>query len=264
MLHFKQYHHETSTEWVTFIHGAGGTSSIWFRQLREFRKEFNLLLIDLRGHGLSQAKFSPNNIKKYTFEFVTNDIIEVLDHLKIKESHFVGISMGTILIRKAAEMRPELVKSMVMGGAILKLNIRSQILMKLGVMFKSVLPFMLLYRFFACVVMPRRKHSKSRNIFINEAKKLYQKEFIRWFKLGAGVRPILRLFRSVDIAIPTLYVMGDEDYMFLPPVEYIVKKHQKSEMAVLPECGHVVNIDKPTLFNRVSIDFINKVSLGLA
>lgn len=262
MLHFKQYHHATSTEWVTFIHGAGGTSSIWFRQLREFRKEFNLLLIDLRGHGLSKAKFNQKNIKKYTFEFVTNDIIEVLDHLKIKQSHFVGISMGTILIRKLAEMRPQLVKSMVMGGAILKLNIRSQILMKLGVMFKSILPYMILYRFFACVVMPRRKHSESRNIFINEAKKLYQKEFIRWFKLGASVRPILRLFRTIDIAIPTLYIMGDEDYMFLPPVEYIVKKHQMSEVAILPECGHVVNVDKPSLFNKISIDFIHKVSRG--
>lgn len=261
MLHFKQFHHKTSNEWVTFVHGAGGTSSIWFKQIREFSKDFNLLLIDLRGHGLSKAKFSTSNIKKYTFEFVTNDVIEVLDHLKIKNSHFVGISLGTIIVRKLAELRPDLVKSMVMGGAILKLNFRSQLLMKLGVIFKSVLPYMLLYRFFAFVVMPRKKHSESRNIFINEAKKLYQKEFIKWFTLGTTVNPILKLYRSVDIGIPTLYVMGDEDYMFLKPVEYIVDKHKNSELSILPQCGHVVNVDKPELFNDIVISYIHRISL---
>ena len=41
--------------WVTFVHGAGGSSSTWFKQIREFRKEHNVLLIDLRGHGQSKA-----------------------------------------------------------------------------------------------------------------------------------------------------------------------------------------------------------------
>lgn len=261
MLHFKQYLHESSSEWVTFVHGAGGTSSIWFRQIRKFKKEFNLLLIDLRGHGMSKNKTNSNVIRKYTFEFVTNDIIEVLDHLKIRQSHFVGISLGTIIIRKLAELRPDLVKSMIMGGAILKLNFRSQILIKFGVIFKSVLPYMLLYKFFAFVVLPRKKHSESRNMFINEAKKLYQKEFIKWFRLGSTVNPILKLYRSIDIGIPTLYVMGDEDYMFLKPVEYIIQKHKSAELSILPQCGHVVNIERPDLFNSVVIGYISKLGI---
>ncbi|MDX5477069.1 MAG: alpha/beta hydrolase, partial [Cyclobacteriaceae bacterium] len=53
MLYYKTYHHPSSQEWVVFIHGAGGSSSIWYKQIREFKEEFNLLLIDLRGHGRS-------------------------------------------------------------------------------------------------------------------------------------------------------------------------------------------------------------------
>jgi pimeloyl-ACP methyl ester carboxylesterase len=44
----------------------------------------------------------------------------VLDFLKIEKSHFVGISLGTILIRQLAEMYPHRVESMILGGAILK------------------------------------------------------------------------------------------------------------------------------------------------
>ncbi len=259
MLHYKKYEHETSDEWVTFIHGAGGTSSIWYKQIRDFKKEFNVLMIDLRGHGASKLSFSKENIKKYSFEFLTNDVIKLLDHLQIKSSHFVGISLGTIIIRQLAEMRRDMVSSMIMGGAILKLNFRSQILMKLGVTLKSVLPYMLLYRLFAWVVMPRKKHKESRNLFIREAKKLYQKEFIRWFRLTSSINPLLSFFRSFDVKIPTLYIMGDEDYMFLPPVEYLVKSHDSATLVVLPQCGHVVNVDKPAQFNEESISFIKSL-----
>jgi pimeloyl-ACP methyl ester carboxylesterase len=79
----------------------------------------------------------------------------VLDFLKIEKSHFVGISLGTILIRQLAEMYPHRVESMILGGAI-KMNFRSQILMRLGNTFKYVLPYLVLYRFFAFVIMPKK------------------------------------------------------------------------------------------------------------
>ena len=137
MIHYSTHLHKTSKIWVTFVHGAGGSSSIWFKQIRAFSKYFNVLLLDLRGHGKSKRHFSNVFKKKYTFDSVTQDIIEVLNKEKIKASHFVGISLGTILIRQLGEMHPKRVKSMVMAGAIMKLNTRSQILMKFGNVFKS-------------------------------------------------------------------------------------------------------------------------------
>ena len=124
---------------------------------------------------------------------------EILDHLKIKTSHFAGISLGTILIRNLAEKHPERVKSMIMGGAIMKLNLKSQFLMRVGVLFKSVVPYLILYKLFAFIIMPRKNHKKSRLIFVNEAKKLYQKEFVRWFKLTSEINPLLHFFRTKDI-----------------------------------------------------------------
>ena len=259
MLHYKTYIHPDSKEWVTFIHGAGGSSSIWFKQIKEFKQNFNVLLVDLRGHGRSQKK-TLRHLKKYTFKAITRDVIEVLDHLKIASSHFVGISLGTIIIRELAEISGERVKTLVMGGAIMRMNFRSQILMRLGMIFKSVLPYMILYRFFAWVILPRKKHRNSRNLFIREAKRLYQKEFIRWFKLTSHINKVLKIYRSIETGIPTLYLMGDEDYMFLPPVKEVVAKHSLSFLTVIPDCGHVVNVDKPRQFNQHSIDFIKNYS----
>lgn len=256
MLHYTTHKHKKSTVWVTFVHGAGGSSSIWFKQIREFKKHFNVLLLDLRGHGNSKPNLKSVFNDKYTFDSITNDIVDVIDFEHIQKSHFVGISLGTILIRNLAEKYPSRVESMIMGGAIMKLNLRSQILMKLGVIFKSVIPYLWLYKFFAFVIMPNKNHKESRILFVREAKKLYQKEFIRWFRLTSEINPLLRFFRSVDIKIPTLYVMGEEDYLFLPSIRKITKLHQNSDLLVVRNCGHVVNVEQPNFFNKEVIKYL--------
>ncbi len=260
MINYTLYENKNATQWVTFVHGAGGSSSIWFKQIRDFQKSYNVLLLDLRGHGNSNQQIKQAFQRKYTFQSIANDVLEVIDFLKIEKSHFVGISLGTILIRQLAETHPERVQSMVLGGAILKMNFRSQLLMRLGNVFKYVLPYLVLYKFFAFVIMPNKNHKQSRLLFINEAKKLYQKEFIRWFKLTAEINPVLRLFRQVEVFVPTLYVMGEEDYMFLPSVRKVVEKHFKSsKLFVIENCGHVVNVEQPAIFNTTVISFLQTV-----
>jgi pimeloyl-ACP methyl ester carboxylesterase len=256
MLSYSVYRNKNAEKWVTFIHGAGGSSSIWFRQIRAFKNDFNILLIDLRGHGNSKSTTNENSKQNYTFKVITNDIIEVLAHLDIKKSHFIGISLGTILIRDLAERNPELVLSMVMGGAILKLNMRSKLLMGFGNFFKSVVPYIVLYKLFAFIIMPKKNHRESRLLFVKEAKKLYQKEFIRWYKLTSELSPLLRLYRLNDIKIPTLYVMGEQDHLFLPSIKKIITGHAKAELHVIKNCGHVVNVEQPDEFNNQVLLFL--------
>ena len=259
MLNYTLYENDKSAPWVTFVHGAGGSSSVWFKQIRSFSKIFNLLLIDLRGHGSSSVKFILPSKDAYTFEAIAKDIIEVLDHEKIDKTHFIVISLGTILIRQIAEMQPKRVLSMTLGGAVLKFNFRSRILIFLGNLTKSIIPYMWIYKVFAFIIMPHRNHRDSRIMFIREAKKLYQKEFVRWFKLTGELVPLLKLFRQEEVKIPTLYVMGSEDYMFLPSVRNVVGEHLSSQLQVIHNCGHVVNIEQPEKFNNMTIDFLKKL-----
>lgn len=256
MLSYTVYNHNTSSEWITFVHGAGGSSAIWYKQLKDFSKHYNVLLIDLRGHGRSKRSIY-SKVKRYNFEVIGNEVMDVLEHISIEKTHFVGISLGTIIIRDLSERFPERCKSLILGGAVMKLNVRGQFLMKMGALFKSVIPYLLLYRLFAFAIMPKRKHRNSRNLFINEAKKLYQKEFKRWFTLVSEINPLLRLFRIRPSAIPTVYIMGSEDHMFLPSIKKLVAEHKSSKLVIIENCGHVVNVDAPGIFNEEAINFIN-------
>ncbi|MEI6652378.1 MAG: alpha/beta hydrolase [Chlorobiaceae bacterium] len=261
MLHYKTYElDDTEAPWVVFVHGAGGSSSIWFLQIKEFIKHFNVLLVDLRGHGKSKGMVDPKGVRHYEFADITQDILDVLDSLKIQKAHFIGISLGTILIRNLSEIAPARVTSMIMGGAIIRLNIRAKVLVALGNVFKSVIPYMWLYTFFAWIIMPSERHKKSRLLFVNEAKKVAQKEFMRWFTLTYEITPLLKYFEEKDTAIPTLYLMGEEDHMFLPAVRYTITKHTNSWLEVINNSGHVCNVDQPREFNTRAICFLKRNS----
>lgn len=173
MLHYKIYsrHHK---EWVVLVHGAGGSSTIWYKQIREYRKQFNVLVVDLRGHGECMITNSPN---QYTLDLVSQDILEVLDSLKIEKAHFVGISLGTILIRQLAETNPERFHTMLLAGAVIRITPRLHFLIGIANTLKKTIPFMWLYKIFAWILMPRKTHKSSRHLFIQEAKKLSKENF---------------------------------------------------------------------------------------
>lgn len=120
---------------------------------------------------------------------------------------------------------------------------------------------MWLYKLFAWIILPRKRHSESRNLFIREAKKLYKKEFMKWFNLTHGINPLLKYFREKELEVPTLYVMGSEDYLFLPPVKKVVRDHKMSILEIVEKCGHVVNVEKPEVFNNISINFLKARNL---
>lgn len=168
LLHYKIYSQQHE-EWVVLVHGAGGSSTIWYKQIRAYRKHFNVLVVDLRGHGGCVITNSPT---KYTLDLVSQDILEVLDSLKIEKAHFVGISLGTMLIRQLAETNPERFHTMLLAGAVIRITPRLHFLLGIANTFKKMIPFLWLYKIFAWILMPRKTHESSRHLFIQEAKKL--------------------------------------------------------------------------------------------
>lgn len=258
MLYTKTYEKSPDHEWVVFIHGAGGSSNIWFRQIKAYSEEFNVLLVDLRGHGKSKDMSTLKKYykKQYTFRTVSKDVLEALEKNQITQAHFVGVSLGTIIIRTIAEMNPDIVLSPVMCGAITRMNIRSRILVYLGHTFKKLVPFIWLYKLFAWIIMPKKNHEESRSLFVGEAKNLARKEFLKWFKLTYDINPLLKYFKEKEMQAPTLYLMGEEDHMFLPPVKKMIQDFNHSYLEVVTGSGHVVNVDKPDEFNEISLRFL--------
>ena len=56
MLKFKTHITNKNKEWITFVHGFYvKLVHIWHKQVRDLHKHYNLLFVDLRGHGKSKG-----------------------------------------------------------------------------------------------------------------------------------------------------------------------------------------------------------------
>lgn len=255
MLYYKTHVLSPSHDWVVFLHGLGGNSNIWFKQVKDFKRHFNLLFIDLKGHGGS-VDYKPE-VLQYTAEGLAEDVVNVLDSLSIKKAHFAGISLGSVVLHSLHIHAPLRIKSMVLGGAIIRFTKLARFLLKTGDLIKSFVPYMWLYKLFAWILMPKKHHEDSRNMFINEAKKLRRKEFIRWYKFASTVPEIYPQIDTEKNKIPKMYIMGSQDYMFIGPVREDTKKDKSATVHVIDECGHVCNVEKHKEFNQVAINFFN-------
>ncbi len=258
MLYHKIFKHKTSKAWVVFIHGAGGSNVVWFRQLRDFKKHFNVLLVDLRGHGKSKTHYSEEEM--YKFDEIALDVVKIMDHLSIREAHFIGISLGCIIIRAIDKLAPGRAASIILGGAVVQFNKKINVLVTLAKLLNSILPYMWLYKLNAWILIPSKKHAQSRKLFIREAIQLGEREFKKWLRMSNEIRHNLQEFLIKEASAPVLYLMGEHDRMFLPMVSELVKKHFNSRLEVISNSGHVCNLDQPDLFNRLSIQFIKSFS----
>ena len=105
---------------------------MWHKQVKPFSEKFNVLLVDLRGHGQSKLK---TESKKYSFKMIANDVLLTLQAHTIDKAHFVGVSLGSIIIKQIYSLQPKIVKTMVFAGAVTELNFKSRLLLRLGRIF---------------------------------------------------------------------------------------------------------------------------------
>jgi pimeloyl-ACP methyl ester carboxylesterase len=254
LLYYKTFFKGDDRQWVTFVHGAGGSSAVWFKQLRAFRECFNVLLLDLRGHGKSRDFHGEDG--SYSIPSISRDIIEVMDHLEIESAHFVGVSLGTILVRCLGEIEPGRVQSMILAGAVTGFNLWARFLILVGQVLKHVVPFTILYRSLAWIIMPGERAKEARQVFAREARQVVPAEFKRWMRLTSEVNGAVGRWARERVApSPTLFLMGGHDYIFLPAARECVARQKDAFLHIIEDAGHVCNVDCPEAFNRRALSF---------
>jgi pimeloyl-ACP methyl ester carboxylesterase len=107
---------EGQGEPVLLVHGfAANIQFQWGLPgvLKALAKEYHVIALDCRGHGQSGK---PHDPQMYGME-VVEDMVRLLDHLKIQKAHVVGYSMGAYITLKLITTHPERLLSATLGGA---------------------------------------------------------------------------------------------------------------------------------------------------
>lgn len=97
-------------------HGLTGSGQSWCDSgyIEALKNDYQLVLLDARGHGDSDKPHAP---EAYTAAHRVGDILAVLDALHIERTHFFGYSYGGRAGLELACWAPQRVRSLVIGGA---------------------------------------------------------------------------------------------------------------------------------------------------
>lgn len=103
----RMYYEATgSGEHLILVPGSGGAHGVWSNQIGPFSEFYRCIALDLRGGGNSDK---PKG--NYTVRLLADDVVALMDALKIEGAHIMGQSLGSAMAQEIAINYPQRVKS---------------------------------------------------------------------------------------------------------------------------------------------------------
>ena len=211
---------------LVFIHGLGGSSATWIKQVRKLKDKYDLLLIDLPSHGKNNILLSEIQA---SYQAVADKIMEVLDYLHIKTATFIGCSVGTIFVKYLVLKYPDVVKKYILIGGVGDLKSWFQFGIKLAKIALFLLPTKFCYSAVGRIIIPKKEYDEGRELFIQCAKRIPRDEMTAWLTLLAQFPALNREYlKKMKEADNGLYIMGEDDNLFLSTLNKELKliKHK--------------------------------------
>ena len=238
---------------ILFVHGLAANLTQFENQHNFFQNNYKVLSLNLRGHG------NTNTTKKTShsdFELpkITQDIITLLDELKIEKVHLVGNSMGGNIGYEILKTYPNRLFSLVTFGTTAELN-------------KSLFTVMVMkfiYKLLSIKIIAKISQSVGQSEY--SKKKIYEMISKTPKRTILYIIPYLAKFNYLEIIkknqIPTLIIKGEKDKEINNVLNSTItayKGNKKFKLIKMRGGGHFANLDNPNEFNQKLLIFINSI-----
>ena len=243
---------------LIFIHGFPFSQAMWAPQVEYFRSKYRIVTYDIRGHGSS-----PVSDGQYTIEYFVDDLLELLDDLKIKKGVLIGLSMGGYIALRTMERFPERVKALVLcdtkseqdtnQAKINRFRLIKEVKETGSVKFAS--------EFVKTIFAP--------HTFINNPELIEKVEDIIAHNSPFGIAGTMLALASrtdmtsslVSIKVPTLIMTGEHDALTPPAIGKAMQQRiPGSEFTIIPNAAHMSNLENQQEFNKRLETFLAKLN----
>lgn len=241
---------------VTLSHSLACNLSMWDDQLPALTTRYRVLNFDTRGHGQSGAP--PG---QYSLEQLAEDTYGLLTGLGIRETHFVGLSMGGMIGQVLALAHPEMVRSLTLcdttshfpGNVWPAWEERIRAVEKKGM---EAVVDATLQRWFTARFRARRPDAVDR---IRAA--ILSTPVPGYIGCSYGIPKINLTGRLHAVGCPALVIVGEEDPATTPEMARTLHAALPSaELAILRSAAHLSNIEQREEFNKVLLGFLDRVT----
>ncbi len=250
--------HGDSGEPLVFVHGYTGDITDWRFQIPEFCPTHRVLVMDLRGHGASDA---PASRDAYSIEQMADDVEALIDRVGFDRYHLLGHSMGGAIAQEIALRSPERVITLTLEDTGAKLagdpddDIarytagRVQIALEEGM-----------------EALANRSANLEPPPYLPAARLAEERERLTRMSVDAfvGAAHAIREWpgardRVSAIEIPTLIICGELDAPVLfKASQELAELIPNAKLTIVPQAAHSPQYERPDLFNRALREHIEK------
>ncbi len=247
----------TNSPAIIFIHGFPLNKLMWEKQIEILKENYRVIAYDIRGHGNTDA-----GNDNFSIELFANDLLSLMDVLKIDRTILSGFSMGGYIALNAIESYPERFNALIlcdtncaadMPDAKEKrmktiANIKEQGLEKYaGESLKKL---------FAPISFSTHSEEIAivRKMIMNTSRQSLYKTL---HALAERKETCTKLH---EIKVPVLIMVGKEDEI-TPPAAALTM-HEKIKSAtihIIDHAGHMSNMENPDQFNNHLTKFFKTI-----
>lgn len=257
-----------SGEPIVFIHGALLNSFLWHPQLDYFGATNLCISYDLRGHG----RTGPSSEPAYTTSLFARDLRALLDALRLDQATLCGLSLGGMIAQTFVELYPERVQRLVLcDTAVSTFAGAVEMLLNavVGVVTPSAIRTIGAGNFCALNRWVNRLSGQGGWVSRTVAGRLYASRAVA----SVPGEEMIKVYRSVlgfrgsrldGFTGPALLINGAGDYpLILRQARLLQHKLPHAEYRIVPQAGHLANLDNPFEFNRELDRFIVQTAPGV-
>ena len=248
------YEEHGSGEPLLLVSGLGGTAAYWKPNLPALAAKYRVIVHDHRGAGQST-----HSKIRYSVEQMTDDVLKLMDHLKIERAHVVGHSTGGAIGQIMAIRNPGRLKKLVLFATWTKADkffrqlfaARRALLMQVG---KEA------YVRGGTLFLYPPYWIRANEAMLEEREKMAIAAFAPPEVVASRIDAIVAFDRTAELArikTPTLVLCAKDD--FITPAyfsEELAQKIPGAKLVMLPQGGHCASETVLEAFNQALASFL--------
>ncbi len=230
---------------ILLSHGHAAATQMWAGQVEAIKQKFRIITWDLRGHGRSDC---PEDPTLYTVEHTVDDIAAILDDCHIDKAVIGGHSLGGVMSFQFQLKYPQRVLAMSIlnsGPGFRRDTARDK--WNQG-----------------CERTASSLERKGLSA-LSKSEEVHAEWHSDVWGLIHSARGIMthedsRMIDNLgNIDVPVLVLVGALDEEFLGAGNYMERKIPNVQKVIIEDAGHAANLDQPTVFNKLLIDFLEQL-----
>ena len=239
---------------MILLHGLGVNGSSWQLQIPALvEADFRVVAPDTRGFGLSTY---PGG--KTTIQTMAEDLVELMDSLRIEKPDVVGISMGGTIALQFAIDHPELIRKLVLVNTFAHLrpySLSAWFYFAVRLVLIQILGLRAQAQAVSKRLFPRPDQEELRQLLVFQIMQADPNGY-RAAMLALWSFNVTNRLKS--IATPTLVITGDSDTTVPMGVQQqLAERIPNAQQVFIRQAGHAVTVEKPTEFNQALMLFLN-------